>query len=62
MKKRLASKFIFISPHYDDAIGSCACLIDLLIKKKYNVDILTVFSKQYIGNKCTRTIANTSQN
>lgn len=51
MKKRLASKFIFISPHYDDAIGSCACLIDLLIKKKYNVDILTVFSKLYIGNK-----------
>ena len=44
-------KFIFISPHYDDAVGSCACLIDWLIRKKYSVDILTVFSRQYIGKK-----------
>lgn len=44
-------KFVFISPHYDDAVGSCACLIDWLIRKKYSVDILTVFSRQYIGKK-----------
>ena len=43
MKNSLTSKFIFISPHYDDAIGSCGCLIDLLSKKNYNVDVLTVF-------------------
>lgn len=51
MKNSLTSKFIFISPHYDDAIGSCGCLIDLLSKKNYNVDVLTVFSQQYIGDK-----------
>lgn len=51
MKEKLASKFVFISPHYDDAVGSCACLIDLLIREKYDVDIVTVFSQQYFGNK-----------
>lgn len=51
MKKNLALKFVFFSPHYDDVIGSCACLIDFLIRQKYDVDILTVFSKQYFGIK-----------
>jgi len=50
MKEKLF-KFVFISPHYDDVIGSCSCLIDFLIREKYSVDILTVFSKKYFGIK-----------
>ena len=51
MREKLVSKFVFVSPHYDDAVGSCTCLIERLIREKFDVDILTVFSQQYFGNK-----------
>ena len=36
---------LIISPHLDDAVLSCGDLIDKFIDDKYNVDILTIFSK-----------------
>lgn len=39
------NKFIFFSPHYDDAVLSCGFLIDLLKKAKKDVVIVTIFTR-----------------
>ena len=39
-------KKIFISPHLDDAICSCAGLINNYIKENHDVYVVTVFSNQ----------------
>lgn len=39
------SNFIFISPHFDDAVLSCASLIEELVSKGKKVVVATVFTK-----------------
>lgn len=46
-------KFVFVSPHYDDAIGSCGCLIGYLANNGYETEGLTIF-----GEKCKESISN----
>lgn len=44
-------KILILSPHLDDAVLSCGDLIDKYVKKNYNVDILTIFSKNVDDSK-----------
>jgi len=39
----------FVSPHFDDAIGSCGCLINSLTSKGEDVQVLTVFAGEHDG-------------
>lgn len=38
---------VFVSPHFDDAIGSCGCLINNLVQCGETVEILTVFAGRH---------------
>lgn len=35
--------YVFISPHFDDAIGSCGCFLHQLSSQHHNVDVVTLF-------------------
>lgn len=39
------NNFIFLSPHFDDAVLSCGLLLDSLQKNKKNILVVTVFTK-----------------
>lgn len=39
-------KYVFVSPHFDDAIGSCGCLMQYLVGYGYKVEVLTVFANR----------------
>ena len=40
---------VFVSPHFDDAIGSCGCLINKLVTLGESIQILTVFTGEHDG-------------
>jgi hypothetical protein len=44
-------KVIFISPHLDDAVFSCAGLIQNLVQKSHDVEILTLFSQSDLSQQ-----------
>lgn len=41
---------VFVSPHFDDAIGSSGCLIHSLVAAAEEVQILTIFAGEHDGN------------
>ena len=41
---------VFVSPHFDDAIGSCGCLIHNLAMSGESVQVLTIFAGEHDGN------------
>lgn len=46
-------KWIYLSPHLDDAIYSCGALIDQQVKQGLQVEIWTIFAGQFDARKLT---------
>lgn len=56
MCQREKGRVVFVSPHYDDAVGSCGGWISHLIDNDIVPTILTIFGKKYDENKSSKLI------
>ena len=38
---------VFVSPHFDDAVCSCGCLMTQFVKQSHRVFLVTVFANKH---------------